>query len=83
MSDEDRSHSFALLAEHLEAEVTEMADLRLVTAAWAVYPAAAPLLARLAFARLLPGSTGASLAPVQEGQPLVLRPVLLVPAVTH
>ncbi len=83
MSDEERSHSLAFLAERFEAEVNEMADLRLVTAAWAVYPAAAPLLARLAFARPLPGSTDASLAPVQEGQPLVVRPVLLVRALTH
>ena len=83
MSDGERSHSLACLAERVEAEVNEMADPRLVTAAWAVYPAAAPLLARLAFARPLPGSTGASLAPELEGQPLVTRPVPLAHVTTH
>ncbi len=83
MSDEDRSHSVALLAEHLEAEVNEMGVLFPATAASAECPVAAQVPAHLVSAHLMPGSIDASLAVELEGPPLVGRLVLLALVTAH
>ena len=83
MSDEDRSHSFAFLAEHLEAEVNEMGVLCPATAASAERSAAAQVPAHLVSAHLMPGSIDASLAVELGGPPLVRRLVLLAPVTAH
>ena len=59
MSDEDRSHSVALLAEHLEAEVTETEVPRLETSSSVGCLVTAPVHQRSVVEGPLLGNTGA------------------------